>query len=661
MLKIWVFSFLLGMMFVSVSAVEEPKCQHWVRGFSAPFKVSFEKRTSLNRLLAPIFETLTANLPGVRWANQRALRLHERSPDQSVFSKALELAEIDYELYAPYLDAIPKKGPVIFLSNHRGMDDAMIDGDWAIRIRPDLKFVIGLNAAVLPDLHPHAFVVDNSERSSVNATNIRFLKNVIQHLNADDGGALFWYPSDYVDQWNRWRGEVVPHPFFQGLAFVLRNSNATVVPVYHDSLNDPVFYQMSYLLRRFSPLLSAGLLPWALSRKQGMTLKTYVGKPISPEEWKSAVSTSSRRDLADFFQSQVERVPQEIKANHSISPVRPKKTSSDVFLGQDYRPERARLEIESLGDDRFLVGQRNQPSTRFLVLRFFAEEAPTLARGVGIGRELAFRDVGEGTGLDVDLDELDLKLNEPRFEQMAVVDTDTFRVVAGYRFKKGITYTRQFYERLPSELLAAPTLELSRAWVQPELQDGMMISTLWKGIGKILSLNLELDQLVGLVSMSSKDYPEEIRQLTHYFLLNGPYRLETREEAIAFSPPQFSALSEGEMKEILKDVKNIEDFERMIRQWPSRKVDLSQPGIINDHEPYGYSEGKSLPPLISGYLKMGAKVFGASIDPGFQGSLDFGILIPLKDIPPAYLKRFMGIEAYEKKRAHQESNLEPSD
>lgn len=638
----------------------ESNCQKWLRSHLAPFKLGMKREGLINKALAPIVEGVTANLPGIRWANQRALKLSNRRPDQNVFSKALEVTDIQYDLYAPFVHEIPKTGPVIFVSNHRGMDDAMIDGDWALRLRPDLKFVIGLNAALLPDLHPYSFVVDNSEKESQAAKHIRFLKDVIQHLRGGAGRALFWYPSDYVDRWNRWKGEVAPHPFFNGINFVVKNSGATIVPVYHDSLNHSAFYRLSYLFRNTIPVLSSALLPWALSKKEGMTLKTYVGKPITPQEWQEYASTKSRRDLPDFLQSKVEQLPELIR---NLKPTKIELESLSSFyetIANDYAPELGRREIENLGSDSFLVGSL-EGEQRFLVLRFFAEEAPMLTRGIGIGREIAFRGVGEGTGLALDLDELDLSKTEPRFEQMAVVNREDFNVVAGYRFKRGVTYTAQFYERLPKELLGGSTLELSRAWVIPKLQNGMMISSLWSGIGKILSLNPDIDQMLGIASMSAKDYSEEIRQLTAYFLLHGPYRLESDQEYKAIHSPSFSAFSESEMKEILKDVKDIDDFERLIRQWPSRKVDLSQVGIINDHDPDGYTEGKPLPPLISGYIKMGAKFFGASIDPSFQDSLDFALLIRLKDIPAPYLKRFVGIEAYERVRAHQGSNLEPSD
>jgi len=610
-------------------AAKDARCEMIVRGSLAPFKLRVDGTNPLTKAFGPFLETFTANLPGMRWANQRALLLKDRPAEQNVFSRALEVTDISYELFAPYADQIPRKGPVIFVSNHRGMDDAMIDGDWALRVRPDMKFVIGLNAAMLPDLHPYAFIVDNSGDQSASSANTRFLRQVLHHVKSGQGKALFWYPSDFVDRLENWNGEVKPHPFFDGLDFIVRNSNATIVPVYHDSLNHSAYYRLGFLLRKINPFLASALLPWALSQKEGSTLKTYVGKPISPEEWKAAAASKSRRELPTFLQSRVENLPAEMESRvlapidlNSLTPLEP--------VADDYSSEAARKELEAFSPEQFLVGTLNRPVGKFVVTQFFADQAPMLTRGVGIGREITFRAVGEGTGQAVDLDALDLNTQEPRFKQMAVINAESNHVVAGYRFKRGITYTSQFYHQLPPELDEAPTLELSRAWVTPELQNGAMIGTLWSGIGKILSNNLDIDQMVGSASMSSKDYPEDIRQLTEYFLMNGPYRLQTAVEARPIHPPRFSALTQLEMKEILKDVKTIEDFEKVVRA--------------------RHPQGKGLPPLIPGYIKMGALVFGAVIDPDFQDSLDFGILIRSKTMPPSYLKRFMGAEYFAKKQ-----------
>jgi putative hemolysin len=620
-------------------AARDDSCAAIVRGALAPFKLSVPPTNPVTKAVGPWIETMTANLPGLRWANQRALMLSNRPAEQNVFSRGLEVTDINYELFAPYADLIPRQGPVIFISNHRGMDDALIDGDWALRVRPDMKFVIGLNAAMLPDLHPYAFIVDNSESRSASSANTRFLRQVLSHLKSKNGQSIFWYPSDYVDLTTSWSGDVRPHPFQDGLDFVVKNSQATIVPVYHDSLNPRAYYQMGYLLRKVNPFLASALLPWALSQKSGATLKTYIGKPIPPEEWKAHASSKSRKELPQFLQQRVEELPQVIKGQMA-SPIEISSLSPLAPIANDYSPQVARQELESFGPDHFLVGSLSEPAGKLVVTQFFADEAPMLTRGVGIGRELTFRAVGEGTGQAIDLDALDLSAEEPRFQQMAVINTETNHVVAGYRFKRGITYTSQFYKHLPSELYQAPTMELSRAWVHPELQNGSMISTLWNGIGRILGNNLDVDQMVGSASMSSKEYPEEILQLTHYFLSNGPYKLETDNSAQPLNPPKFSALTEEQMKEILKDVRNIDDFEKIVRK--------------------RHPEGKGLPPLIPGYIKIGAKVFGTVVDPDFQNSLDFGILIRSKEIPGPYLRRFMGNEKYEEKvKRWNESPAQP--
>ena len=69
----------------------ESNCQKWVRSYLAPFKLSMKREGLINKGLAPAVEAVTANLPGIRWANQRALQLSNRRPDQNVFSKAIVL------------------------------------------------------------------------------------------------------------------------------------------------------------------------------------------------------------------------------------------------------------------------------------------------------------------------------------------------------------------------------------------------------------------------------------------------------------------------------------------------------------------------------------------------------------------------------------------
>ena len=49
-----------------------------------------------------------------------------------------------------------------------------------------------------------------------------------------------------------------------------------------------------------------------------------------------------------------------------------------------------------------------------------------------------------------------------------------------------------------------------------------------------------------------------------------------------------------------------------------------------------------VPPLLRGYLRLGAKVCGPpAYDPDF-GTADFYVLLSLDDTDPRYLRRFLG-------------------
>ena len=67
------------------------------------------------------------------------------------------------------------------------------------------------------------------------------------------------------------------------------------------------------------------------------------------------------------------------------------------------------------------------------IYTFTAHDAPNLMREVGRIRELTFRDAGGGTGKSCDLDEFDLREDNPCI-QLIVWDPDAQMIIGGYRF-----------------------------------------------------------------------------------------------------------------------------------------------------------------------------------------------------------------------------------
>jgi hypothetical protein len=54
------------------------------------------------------------------------------------------------------------------------------------------------------------------------------------------------------------------------------------------------------------------------------------------------------------------------------------------------------------------------------------------------------------------------------------------------------------------------------------------------------------------------------------------------------------------------------------------------------------SDGKGLPILLRQYHKLGARVAGFNLDPGFRDSLDALIVVDLRLVEPALLERIVG-------------------
>jgi hypothetical protein len=54
------------------------------------------------------------------------------------------------------------------------------------------------------------------------------------------------------------------------------------------------------------------------------------------------------------------------------------------------------------------------------------------------------------------------------------------------------------------------------------------------------------------------------------------------------------------------------------------------------------ADGKGVPILIKQYLRVGGRILGFNVDPGFNNALDALVLVDLRLTSPAILSRYMG-------------------
>jgi putative hemolysin len=251
-----------------------------------------------------------------------------------------------------------------------------------------------------------------------------------------------------------------------------------------------------------------------------------------------------------------------------------------------------------------------------------AQEIPLTLTEIGRLRAIAYREAGEGTGADVDLDAFDRD-----YLHLFAWDRSEQRVIGAYRIgvvsdivrRRGVAglYTRSLFNYGP-ELIDAlgPALELGRSFVSPEYQRNYQaLLLLWRGIGAFVVRHPEHRVLFGPVSISGA-YCDASHALLSRFLEQN--HLD-------------SSLAR------LVSPKHPRPSNETVRSVVPADADAADK-LIRDME----SDGKSMPVLLRQYLKLNARALGFSVDPAFGHVLDALMAVDLTRVQPSILRRYFG-------------------
>lgn len=288
----------------------------------------------------------------------------------------------------------------------------------------------------------------------------------------------------------------------------------------------------------------------------------------------------------------------------------------EVAAAED--PRLLASEIEALP-----ASQNLYSSGSYQVLWAFQKQAPGVVREIGRLREVNFRQVGEGTGRDRDLDAYD-----EWYLHLFVWERDLRRVLGAYRLGKtdvvlreqgrGGLYTDTLFN-FDTDFLRfmCPALEMGRSFVDQSYQRySRVLAFLWRGIGQIVAAEPKYHRLFGPVSVSSL-YREQSRCLIASQLMNGPFRHEWANYVL----PLRSLSSEA----------------------PSELLSVQHLNArVSELEP----DGKGLPTLVKEYIKLGGRFLAFSVDPDFGNALDGLVTVDLLQTEERLLNLFMGPEAH---------------
>lgn len=216
-----------------------------------------------------------------------------------------------------------------------------------------------------------------------------------------------------------------------------------------------------------------------------------------------------------------------------------------------------------------------------LRFKIFAEE---------MGARLPSRDLG-----------LDRDGYDSHCEHLLVREEDTGEVIGTYRIltsdqaeHAGGFYSEEEFDLARLQHLRAHMVEVGRSCVHPDHRNGTTIALLWSGLARFI-LSRGYEYVIGCASMSMADGG------------NSAASIYNAVRQIAMSPNEYRVFPRHRL--------------------PLEAFDASVPALV--------------PPLIKGYLRLGAYVCGEPAwDPDFN-TADLLVLLPLSRIDKRYARHFL--------------------
>jgi putative hemolysin len=388
---------------------------------------------------------------------------------------------------------IPASGRVVIAANHPiGSLDGLALLGLVRQVRPDVKVVANELLTAVKPLHPVLLPVNNMGGNTARQN----LKNIRAHLEQD--GALIIFPAGEVSRFGP-KG-VKDGEWQTGFIKIAAATQSPILPIFVAGRNSMFFYSLSFLARPLSTLW----LVREMFKHSHNTVDAWVGKPI-PFDSYSALGVSAKK-LAAIFRKHVYRVARGGKPIlRSIETVAP--PENRLLLRRELEAS------EWLGD--------TADGKQIFCCRM--EEAPCVMREIGRLREIAFRAVGEGSGLSRDIDRFDRD-----YYQLVLWDRKDLEIAGAYRLgdarallkAKGMEglYTHKLFE-IGEEM--RPTLEqgleLGRSFVQAKYQTKHSLDYLWYGIGAFIRKSPRFRYLFGPASISRLYGSEAIARMVYFY------------------------------------------------------------------------------------------------------------------------------------------------
>jgi len=539
-------------------------------------------------------------------------KVNDAMEDRSFTEQALKTLGVKFTVDGQPVSRIPTKGPLVAVCNHPfGVLEGLILVNILKEIRTDIKIMANFMLGMVPEMDDMIIQVDPFGKSESAKKNIAGLKASMRWIKK--GGMLVVFPAGEVSSLKVGKRMVADSKWSPMVGRIIRKTGANVLPVFFEGRNSNLFQTVGLI----HPRLRTMLIPHEnLRHAAKQSIRVALGSVIPAHKLNIYANDEEVIDYLRFRTYLLRKNKPRFKFKQKDS-----KRKLDPIANSRGKHILA-SEAAALPDDAILI-----KSGDFTVFQAGAFQIPRLLREIGIQREITFRQVGEGTGRAMDIDDFD-----DTYRHLVLWNHKEREVAGAYRFgltdeivkkqgPKGL-YTSTLFHYDP-ELLEkmGPALEMGRSFISLKYQKTYQpLLLLWKGVAAFIVNNPRYTTLFGCVSISS-EYSGISRELIMKFMEHHCCLPELADMAHPKHPPKVTQLQRMDFS-LPKNAFNDPD-------------DVT--ALVSDVE-----GGTSIPVLLRQYLKLGGKIIGFNVDPDFGNCLDGLILVNLMQTEPKVLKRFMG-------------------
>ena len=578
-------------------------------------KKDVAKITKLDKIGMPYLAQLLMQITKLSKVNDFYHRHFDKEGIEFIDALFQEI-ELEYEYFQEELSRIPSSGPFVTISNH---PLGGIDGLMLLKIitqkREDYKIMANFLLKKIEPISDYFLSVNPFENHKDAHSNLQGLKDSMAYIK--EGHGLGTFPAGEVSSLDLEDGRVKDREWQTPAIKLIKKMDAPIVPVYFKARNSRLFYMLSLL----SPTLQTAKLPSEIFKQRNKSVTVRIGKPIPPKEFKDL----SDQEASDLLREHTYRLSKaldgesrfkKIRQQFSIRPRKMNKVIADPQPSHLIEKEIA----FALANNRLMTEFRN-----YQIICSPSREIPYILNEIGRLREIAFRDVGEGTGEAFDLDEFD-----KTYLHLYLWDKEAKQLAGAYRLGMGADLYEQsgiegFYIRtlfrIDSEAhhMFKQGLEMGRAFITKEYQQKPMpLFLLWKGITHVILRNPEkVRYLLGGVSISNQ-FSKYSKSIMIEFVKRHFYDAEMADK---IHPRKEYKVKLGSLEKAMLDKTTPDDINKF-----DRYIEDIEPGNMR------------FPVLLKKYIKQNAKIVAFNVDPKFNNAVDGLMYIDINDLPEQTIK-----------------------